>query len=112
MASGADPRWRAENDDAVEPVYSFAGIEHLAGRLDADDAAWERWFERQGIAPLRVGYAELAEDPGGALMRVLGFLGVAGEFTGELPQPSMRRQSGEQSRAWAERYRREEEAHR
>jgi LPS sulfotransferase NodH len=38
--------------------------------------------------------------------------GIADERAGEPPVPSMRRQSGQQSREWAERYRREEEAHR
>jgi LPS sulfotransferase NodH len=45
--------WRAENDDAVEPVYSFAAIDHLVRTLDAHDDAWRGWFAEHGIEPLR-----------------------------------------------------------
>ena len=104
--------WRADTGEAVEPVYSYAGIEHLAQQLETSDRAWERWFEREGIEPLRVAYEDLATDPGAALRRTLHYVGVADELRGDPPIPSMRRQSGQQSREWAERYRREEEAHR
>jgi len=104
--------WRAETDDACEPVYSFAAIEHLAHRLERHAAAWERWFEHQGVSPLRIGYGELAEAPGAALHRTLELIGVDDALAGEPPAPSMRRQAGEPSREWADRYLREEEAHR
>jgi LPS sulfotransferase NodH len=104
--------WRADTGEAVEPVYSFAGIAHLVELLGAGDRAWDGWFEREEIEPLHVEYDDLAADPAGTLHRTLTFVGVAGEFAGEPPVPSMRRQSGQQSREWAERYRREEEAHR
>jgi trehalose 2-sulfotransferase len=104
--------WRAETDDAVEPVYSFSGIEHLAHQLERHNVAWDRWFDQQEIEPLRVRYSEMAEDPGRVLQDTLDFIGVGDQAHAEPPPPSMRRQSGEQSREWADRYRREEEAHR
>jgi trehalose 2-sulfotransferase len=104
--------WRAETDDAVEPVYSFSGIDHLAHQLERHNLAWDRWFDRQGIEPLRVRYSALAEAPGRVLQETLDFIGVGDQAHAEPPPPSMRRQSGAQSREWAERYRREEEAHR
>jgi LPS sulfotransferase NodH len=104
--------WRAETDDAMEPVYSFAGIEHLANQIEQHDRAWVRWFEHHGVHPLTIRYSELAADPGALLHRTLEYIGVADEIEGELPVPTMRRQADEQSQAWADRYRREEEAHR
>jgi LPS sulfotransferase NodH len=104
--------WRAETDDAVDPVYSFSGIEHLAHQLERDNVAWDRWFDQQEIEPLRVRYSELAEDAGRALQETLDFIGVGDQAHAEPPPPAMRRQSGEQSREWADRYRREEGAHR
>jgi LPS sulfotransferase NodH len=104
--------WRAETDDAVEPVYSFSGIEHLAHQLERHNVAWDRWFDQQEIEPLRVRYSEMAEDPGRVLQDTLDFIGVGDQAHAEPPPPSLRRQSGAQSREWADRYRREEEAHR
>jgi LPS sulfotransferase NodH len=96
--------WRAENDDAIEPVYSFTGIDHLVRTLDAHDDAWSAWFDEHGIAPLRLSYDELAADPPGELQRTLAFLGVASDRGSE---PPLRRQAGAQSAEWADRYRRE-----
>jgi LPS sulfotransferase NodH len=100
--------WRAENDDAVEPVYSFTGIDHLVRTLDAHDDAWCEWFEEHEITPLRLSYDDLAADPPGQLRRTLEFLGVDDNLDGEPPaEPPLRRQAGAQSAEWSERYRRE-----
>jgi LPS sulfotransferase NodH len=104
--------WRAETDDAVEPVYSFSGIDHLVHQLEQHESAWERWFDREGVEPLEVRYSELAADPGAVLQETLEFIGVGDQAHPEPPPPSMKRQSGAQSKEWADRYRREEEAHR
>jgi LPS sulfotransferase NodH len=104
--------WRAETDDAVEPVYSFSAIEHLVHELERHDVAWERWFDEQAIEPLQVRYSALAEDPSRVLQETLDFIGVGDQAHPEPPSPSLRRQSGAQSREWADRYRRAEEAHR
>jgi trehalose 2-sulfotransferase len=95
--------WRAENDDACEPVYSFAGIDHLRRQLEADDRAWNGWFGHHGLVPLRLTYDEIAADPASALRRTLDHLGIEAPHAADVPPP-LRRQAGEQSREWAERY--------
>jgi LPS sulfotransferase NodH len=100
--------WRADTDDACEPVYSFAGIDHLVRMLTADDRAWRAWFAAQRVDPLSLSYDEVAADPPAALARTLAFLGLTGECNGAPPAAArLRRQAGEQSREWAQRYDRE-----
>jgi LPS sulfotransferase NodH len=96
--------WRAETDDACQPVYSFGGIDHLVRMLDDHDCAWRAWFAHHGVEPLRLDYGEIAADPPAALRRTLEFLGVEGAPPDQAP---LRRQAGEQSREWAARYQRE-----
>jgi LPS sulfotransferase NodH len=103
--------WRAETDDACEPVYSFAGIDHLVRMLDAHDDAWSAWFAEHAAAPLSVSYDEIAADPAGTLRRTLDFLGVRDDLEVQPPaEPPLRRQAGAQSAEWAERYLRDREA--
>jgi trehalose 2-sulfotransferase len=93
--------WRAETDDACEPVYSFAAIDHLRRLLEEHDCAWNRWFGHHELVPLRLTYDEIAADPRAALRRTLDHLGVSADAPDE---PPLRRQAGEQSQQWAERY--------
>ncbi|MGY6696709.1 MAG: Stf0 family sulfotransferase, partial [Roseinatronobacter sp.] len=39
-----------------EARYDAAAIRHYMASLAALDEAWERWFEREGIKPLRIKY--------------------------------------------------------
>jgi LPS sulfotransferase NodH len=104
--------WRAENDDAVEPVYSYTGIDHLVRMLDAHDDAWSAWFADHGITPLSLSYDALAADPAAERRRTLEFLGVDGDRDIEPPlEPPMRRQAGAESANWADRYLQDREAH-
>ena len=41
------------------------------------------------------------------MLRLLEYVGVAGELTEPVPEPRLRRQSGAGSAEWAERYRRD-----
>jgi trehalose 2-sulfotransferase len=104
--------WRAEHATSREPVYSFAGIDHLRRQIAADDRAWTAWFRRHDVSVLEMSYSQLAAGPGAALRSALEFIGAAKELAGEPPAPTMRRQADAQSRAWAERYRREQPDHR
>jgi LPS sulfotransferase NodH len=96
--------WRAEDDDACAPRYSFAGIDHLVRRLEEDERAWRGWFAAEGVEPLSLGYSEIAADPPAALRRTLRHVGVAEVAGAPPPEPPLRRQAGAQSREWAERY--------
>src|SRR3954451_3870631 len=99
--------WRAENDHAVEPVYSFAAIDHLVNLLDAHDDAWCEWFDAHDIAPFRLSYDDIADDPDRDLTPTLDSLGIEPTFEGE---PPLRRQAGPQSAEWRDRYLRDREA--
>jgi LPS sulfotransferase NodH len=90
-----------------EPVYSFAAIDHLVGRLEADDAAWRAWFAARGTAPLVVVYDDLEADPAGTAATVLRALGLD---DGGVRAPGVERQADERSARWAARYRDERAA--
>jgi LPS sulfotransferase NodH len=98
--------WRADDGPglSVEPVYSFAAIDHLIRRLELDEADWDRWFQSVGVAPHRLEYEALTSDYVETTSRVLAFVGAPGDvrFDG---LPPLRRQADEASERWAERYR-------
>ena len=103
VAGGPDPvlarRRGAPHED---PAYSFAAIDHLAGRLEADDAAWRAWFGAAGADPIVVPYDDLEADPAGTAGAVLGALGLDDR---QVVVPGLRRQADERSAQWAAHYR-------
>ena len=95
--------WRAGDGAPHEdPAYSFAAIDHLAGRLEADDAAWRAWFGAAGADPIVVPYDDLEADPAGTAGAVLGALGLDDR---QVVVPGLRRQADERSAQWAAHYR-------
>ena len=54
-----------------EARYDAAAIRHHMASLAALDEAWERWFEREGIKPLRIKYDDLSKDPKLVLAQLL-----------------------------------------
>jgi LPS sulfotransferase NodH len=100
-------RWRDEGQDEEphDPVYSSAAIRHLVAQLDAHERAWDEWLA--GRDAISVPYERLAAAPEETVAAVLDELGIAGAR----PQVArMRRQFGERSREWIERYLTEEGA--
>jgi LPS sulfotransferase NodH len=93
--------WRDEGDNGQthEPVYSFAAIRHLVEQLTAHELAWDEWLV--GRDAIDLPYETLAADPGGTVAALLERLGIAGAVP---DMARMRRQSGERSREWIERY--------
>lgn len=100
-------RWRADAGAPPTPhraVYCFAAIDHLVGRLEAEEAAWRAWFDAMPAGPgrpLELAYEAIEADPHAAVEQVLGFCGFAGVPIGE---PPLRHQRDAQSRAWVARY--------
>jgi trehalose 2-sulfotransferase len=99
--------WRDEGDRAEthEPVYSYRAIRHLVDQLDAHERAWDGWLA--GRDAIAVPYERLAAAPEDTVAALLDELGIAGARS---LVARMRRQSGERSREWIERYLTEEEA--
>ena len=60
----------------AEPRYDPDAIARHVVELTAMDAAWDAWFAREGIEPLRIAYDELSDDPRATLARVLRALGL------------------------------------
>ena len=88
----------------AEPVYDRAAIEAAVEEFTGYAAAWEAWFEREAIVPLRLSYDEVAGDPRGALGRVLGFVGGdRGAAAGVAP--SVAKLADARSAQWIARYR-------
>jgi trehalose 2-sulfotransferase len=94
-------RWRDDGEDEAphDPVYSFAAIRHLVAQLTDHERAWDEWLA--GRDPISVPYERLAAAPAETVGALLAELGI----DGRVPEVArMRRQAGERSREWIERY--------
>jgi LPS sulfotransferase NodH len=98
--------WRSETAER-EPRYSFAALRHLTAALEADDAAWKRFFTAAPLPVLEIGYAELVRDLHGTVDRALDHIGVPHARRDLDCTPPMRRQSDGLSDAWVAAYERE-----
>ena len=88
----------------VPQGYDPALITARMAELSAYDAAWPRWFEAQGIAPLRLSYEELAAAPQATLAQVLGHIGQDPAIAANTA-PGLRKLADETSADWIRRYR-------
>jgi LPS sulfotransferase NodH len=52
-------------------------IERGLAEIEAQERAWQDWFARAGVTPVRVAYEELAADYEGTARRVVRALGIA-----------------------------------
>ncbi len=107
--------WRHEDaSDAagVGPRYSFEGIEHLTLSLQAEDEAWQGFFDRHGVTALKVAYqADLERDESATVHTVLRHIGVQAP-PGWLPSAAMQRQADALSDEWVAAYHRDAAARR
>jgi LPS sulfotransferase NodH len=97
--------WRNEEGEQTshEPVYCFRGIAHLLEQLTQQDQAWTRWFAVSGIEPHLVAYEDLVEQRNRVVCSLLGDLQIDNSGV-EVPEPTLRKQSGGRSAEWAERF--------
>jgi LPS sulfotransferase NodH len=69
----------AERERTAPPaplVYDPGHLASLVEELERDDAAWNNWFSRFRIEPLRLTYEGLAAEPKAMLAQVLSALGL------------------------------------
>lgn len=88
------------------PVYDAAALARHVADLTAADAAWECWFEHEGVVPLRITYEALARDPVDTLSGLLGALDLDRAVAQGLTPPTARL-ANDISRSWTERFRAE-----
>lgn len=86
-----------------EPRYDFERIKHEIAGLGTYDAAWNAWFEEQGIIPLRVGYERLSSNPAATLASICEALGVQAPNAEDV-SPGVAKLSDETSLDWIRRY--------
>lgn len=87
-----------------EPRYDFARLKAEVAKLEAFDTAWQDWFAREHITPLRIGYETLSTDPVASLIRICDALGIPAPNAADV-KPGVAKLSDETSRDWARRYR-------
>jgi trehalose 2-sulfotransferase len=86
-----------------EPHYDFERIRREVAKLDNYDAAWDLWFNEQGIEPLRVSYDDLSADPAAILIRICEALGVQAPDASNV-KPGVAKLADETSADWRRRY--------
>jgi LPS sulfotransferase NodH len=76
--------------EPAAPVYDPDVIRALIARAEARDLAWNRWFVRERIKPLRLTYEVLSADPQGVLGCVLAHLGLDPALAATVAPPTAR----------------------
>ena len=85
------------------PSYDRAAIAKAMAEFEAAARAWEDWFARERIAPLRLTYDEVSGAPAGSLRRVLAHLGVD-PHAADSVAPSVAKLANATSAEWIARF--------
>jgi LPS sulfotransferase NodH len=88
------------------PTYSYEQIRRHIRLLDHDTAIWHEHFARRGAKPHVVTYEDLLERYEETVRGCLSWMGVT--FSGQVPDPGIRRQAGELTERWVRRYERDD----
>jgi LPS sulfotransferase NodH len=99
-------QWASFQPVRAEPAFDFEQIDGLYHVARVHDGAWARWFEAQGVEPLRVVYEELAADPAGVTEDVIARLGLEPSSVDGPAPMELARQADAVNLDWAARYRR------
>ncbi len=90
------------------PVYDRDRIRQEVAELDAYDTAWNEWFERHSIDPVRVTYEALSDEPKSVLAGVLARLGLDLALS-DRAVPGVAKLADDVSLEWIHRFRSEED---
>ncbi|MBV8687053.1 MAG: hypothetical protein JOZ90_06155 [Alphaproteobacteria bacterium] len=97
-------QYKASEPVAGEPRYDAALIADCLARLAYGQARWECWFARNGLAPLRLVYEEVAAQPQASVDAVARHLGVAEPVPIDWAAVELRVQRDDLSEAWRRRF--------
>jgi trehalose 2-sulfotransferase len=96
--------WQDGDRPAAEPRFDRGLIGDLVRTIEEHEAAWNRWFTEQGVAPYRVTYEDVTADPARAVRAILDHLDIEPPATWR-PAPRERRQADATNDAWVRSYR-------
>lgn len=86
-----------------EEGYDPAAIRAYLSEIKKSEEAWNDWFDRQSIKPLRVTYETLSQDPQAILASVLTALGTDPSIA-KTVQPQTTKLADETNRDWHARF--------
>ena len=98
---GSDLERTAPHQD---PAYDPEAIRACVADLTRQDQDWTTWFQREGITPLCLTYADLSADPLTMLRHVLDHLGLD-PAAADGVTPGTRKLADSTSADWVERFR-------
>jgi LPS sulfotransferase NodH len=92
----------ARNGDAV---FSADQIRNLLTTIGDHENAWERFFDRHDVKPLRASYETLVERLEPTVRTVMDFIGIEVPRGFSLAAPTLQKQADEVSEEWVRRFR-------
>ncbi|MCB1006248.1 MAG: sulfotransferase [Acidimicrobiales bacterium] len=98
-------RWASTHRGRGRERFRRRQIDDLLARIDREERAWERWFERHRLQPLRLDYESIVTDPAAAVAAVLELVGVL-DGTPDPAAATLARQADRRTERWVRRYRR------
>lgn len=102
----ADGSERQRTGPEASAHYDADRIAALIAELEHDDAAWNAFFARHELAPVRVGYDALVTNPRAEVRKILDALGLPSALADSLEAQTSKMADSE-SETWGERFRRE-----
>ncbi len=87
-----------------QPHYHYEAIDYLRQQLTAHDAAWQHYFEHNGIEPFTVVYEEWTAVQEATALNILQYLNVSVPENLVIPEPRMQRQADELTEEWVRLY--------
>jgi LPS sulfotransferase NodH len=99
-------QWQAYVSTTKEPVFDFAMIDTHARFIGREEAAWDEWFAKNGIAAREVYYEDVLADPRREITKIVAWLGhELPEDVEVKPYPGFERQADQLNEEWAQIYR-------
>lgn len=103
--------WKQEDDAHPnekphhrELFFHFAAIDHLKRQLEEHDAAWQHYFNENGIEPLAVVYEDLVLEYEVTALKILAYLGIAIPEKPLFAERRMKQQADALSEQWVRQY--------
>ena len=97
-------RYRSTHPAIGPSLYDARAIRANLNYLVMADARWRAFFARNQLAPLRLTYERVAEDPPGAVRAIAARLGLGEQIQIDRTKVSLQIQRDAETLAWRERF--------